>query len=239
MDTIKFYKKNVKMIAHRGLSGLELENTMAAFIAAGNRTYYGIECDVHKTIDGVFVIIHDDNTKRIANINKVIKESTYEQLLELNLNRLIDEQPKEYLKIPTLSEYLDNCRKYRKQCFIELKKNLNETDINKVIEIINKRNYLEESTFISFHIENLIKIRNINKDIKVQFLTSDFNDEILNLLINYNLDLDMNYQNITKEVVSKVHKANLEVNVWTVNDPMNAERLVSWGVDYITTNILE
>ena len=38
MDTIKFKKKKVKMIAHRGLSGLEKENTCAAFIAAGNRT---------------------------------------------------------------------------------------------------------------------------------------------------------------------------------------------------------
>ena len=33
------------MIAHRGVSGLELENTCAAFVAAGNRSYFGIETD--------------------------------------------------------------------------------------------------------------------------------------------------------------------------------------------------
>ena len=52
MNTIKIDKKDAKIIAHRGLSGIETENTNAAFIAAGNRSYYGIETDVHKTLDG-------------------------------------------------------------------------------------------------------------------------------------------------------------------------------------------
>ena len=62
MDTIKIDKNNVKLIAHRGVSGIERENTAAAFVAAGNRSYYGIETDVHVTKDGKFVIIHDDDT---------------------------------------------------------------------------------------------------------------------------------------------------------------------------------
>ena len=49
MDTIKINKKNVKMVAHRGLSGIETENTSSAFVAAGNRSYFGIECDIHVT----------------------------------------------------------------------------------------------------------------------------------------------------------------------------------------------
>ena len=50
MNTIKMSTPKPLMIAHRGLSGLEKENTNAAFIAAGNRSYYGIETDVRKTI---------------------------------------------------------------------------------------------------------------------------------------------------------------------------------------------
>ena len=49
MDSIKLDTRTAKMIAHRGLSGIEKENTNAAFIAAGNRSYFGIETDVHKT----------------------------------------------------------------------------------------------------------------------------------------------------------------------------------------------
>ena len=47
MNTIKINKKNVKIVAHRGLSGIEVENTNAAFVAAGNRSYYGIETDIY------------------------------------------------------------------------------------------------------------------------------------------------------------------------------------------------
>ena len=52
MDTIKIRAGACKMVAHRGVSGLEKENTMAAFVAAGNRSYYGIATDIHRTLDG-------------------------------------------------------------------------------------------------------------------------------------------------------------------------------------------
>ena len=52
------------MVAHRGVSGLERENTNAAFVAAGNRSYFGIETDVRPTADGHFVLLHDDNPVR-------------------------------------------------------------------------------------------------------------------------------------------------------------------------------
>ena len=42
MDTIHIDSRGVKMVAHRGVSGLEKENTASAFVAAGNRSYFGI-----------------------------------------------------------------------------------------------------------------------------------------------------------------------------------------------------
>lgn len=68
-NTEKVNLANVQMIAHRGVSGLERENTNAAFIAAGNRSYYGIETDVHRTKDGHYVIFHDDNMLRLTGIS--------------------------------------------------------------------------------------------------------------------------------------------------------------------------
>ena len=50
MDTIKINRGNTRMIAHRGVSGLETENSIPAFVAAGNRSYYGVETvDVLRT----------------------------------------------------------------------------------------------------------------------------------------------------------------------------------------------
>ena len=77
MDTMKIIKGKTKLIAHRGLSGIETENTAAAFVAAGNRDYYGIETDVHKTADGKYIIIHDDNTGRVANENLSVEKSDF------------------------------------------------------------------------------------------------------------------------------------------------------------------
>ena len=61
MDTIKINFKNI--VAHRGQSGLERENTASAFVAAGNRRNVGIETDVHVTADGKYIIIHNDDTE--------------------------------------------------------------------------------------------------------------------------------------------------------------------------------
>ncbi len=65
MNTVKFNKKNVKTVAHRGVSKLERENTNAAFIAAGNRSYFGIETDMYRTSDNRFVLMHDGKTGRV------------------------------------------------------------------------------------------------------------------------------------------------------------------------------
>ena len=78
MNTIKLNHKNVLMVAHRGVSGLEPENSIPAFIAAGNRSYYGVETDVHVTGDGKFVVIHDDHTGRVAGDNLCVEQSSYD-----------------------------------------------------------------------------------------------------------------------------------------------------------------
>jgi len=52
VNSISFEKKQVKMVAHRGVNGLECEITAVAFIAAGDRSYWGIEMDIHVKKDG-------------------------------------------------------------------------------------------------------------------------------------------------------------------------------------------
>lgn len=80
MNTISIDSKNVQIIAHRGVSGLEMENTAAAFVAAGNRSYFGIETDVHVTKDRKIAVIHDDNTLRVSGIDRIVEETTLDEL---------------------------------------------------------------------------------------------------------------------------------------------------------------
>ena len=98
---------------------------------------------------------------------------------------------------------------------------------------------MENVTFISFVYSNMVKIRKILPEQSVQFLFSKFDDEIIERLIAARIDVDVRYQALTKEIIDLLHENGLKVNCWTVDDKADAERLVAWGVDFITSNILE
>ena len=85
MNTIKIKKDSTRLVAHRGLSGIEAENTNAAFVAAGNRSYYGIETDIHRTSDGRFVVCHDGDLNRIAGVDMAVEDTDLSRLQEVVL----------------------------------------------------------------------------------------------------------------------------------------------------------
>ena len=106
MDTIKLeLAKKPLMIAHRGVSGLETENTCAAFVAAGNRSYFGIETDVHHTSDGKYVVFHDDTAARVAGVDLRIEETDYDTLRSLSLLPKQGREARSDLRIASLREY--------------------------------------------------------------------------------------------------------------------------------------
>ena len=73
----------------------------------------------------------------------------------------------------------------------------------------------------------------------LQFLTWDAGEEVIEKLDQYNLDLDVYYKGLTQASLQEVHARGHKVNVWTCDKVEDAEMLIEWGVDFITTNILE
>ena len=240
MNTIRFDKKNVKMVAHRGASGLECENSCAAFIAAGNRSYYGIETDVHKTGDGNYIIIHDDTTGRVAKgPGMTVEKSHFEDLRKLSV---LDINGKERgdLQLPTPEEYFSICRKYEKKAVFELKNPFTEEEIAEIIQIVSQSGWLDHTIFISFSYFNVKTVRQMLPDAEVQFLTSkEITKELVQQLKEDRLSLDVRYDRLNEKTMQRLKEANITVNCWTVDDRTHAERLVALGVDFITTNCLE
>jgi len=80
-------------------------------------------------------------------------------------------------------------------------------------------------------------------EFNIQFLSGIDNDEMkkdtINFAIKNKVDVDVYYKNIDKDFINECHKNNIKVNVWTVDDPLEASYLIDLGVDYITSNILE
>ena len=237
-DTIHVDLPGVRMVAHRGVSGLERENTCAAFVAAGNRSYFGVETDIHRTADGRYIVFHDDNLTRLLGDGRVVEEMCFDELRALRLTDL-DGNARGDLLLPTLEEYVHICKKYDKDCVLEIKNHFEPEDIDNVIAIIRGIGWLERTIFISFDLPNMICIRERLPQQRAQYLVSTFGDDLLDILTGHHLDLDIKYSSLSAEQVRACHEAGIQVNVWTVNEAADAERLAGYGVDFITSNILE
>ena len=237
-DTIHVNLPGVRMVAHRGVSGLERENTCAAFVAAGNRSYFGVETDIHRTADGQYIVFHDDNLVRLLGDERVVEEMRFDELRALRLTDL-DGNARGDLLLPTLAEYVNICKKYDKDCVLEVKNHFEPEDIDNVIAIIRGIGWLERTIFISFDLPNMICIRERLPQQRAQYLVSTFGDDLLDILTGHHLDLDIKYSSLSAEQVRACHEAGIKVNVWTVNEAADAERLAGYGVDFITSNILE
>ena len=239
MDTIKFNKKDTKIVAHRGLSGIETENTNSAFVAAANRSYYGIETDIHRTRDGKFVINHDDTLERVSGENICVEQVTLDVLQGTVLFDKDATKNRKDLRPPTLENYINICKKYDKHCVLELKSEFTDEETERFVNIIKELGYIDSVTFISFVYEDLVKVRKLLPNQSVQYLFVEMTDEVIERVIKDRFDVDVYYKSLTRENIARFHEAGLKVNCWTVNRPEAAEPLVEWGVDFITTNILE
>ena len=250
MDTIKFNKKNVGMISHRGASGIEPENSLPAFIAACNRSYYGVETDVHVTIDGKFVVIHDETTPRLTGDNVDVHAVTFEALRQLRMYNVCQQETdakitgeekgkRDDLFIPSLAEYIGVCKKYGKKCVLDLNRYVRIDDLGKMISEIEEIGYLDGVIFLSSKYAHMEELRRLLPEQTLQYLRVRLEDDLIEKLNRFNLDLDIEYKVLTKELLDEVHANGHKVNVWTCDSVEEAEKLADWGVDYITSNLLE
>ncbi len=239
MNTVKINAGATLMVAHRGLSGIERENTASAFVAAGNRSYFGIETDIYRTSDGHFVVNHDGNAQRVGGVNVAMENTPWELLREVVLYDTDGTHDRYDLRLPSLENYISICKKYEKVCVLELKSQFTLEETAAFIEIIKRYDYLDHVIFISFHYQDLLHVRAILPEQNCQYLTGDNSDELIARLKADGIDMDIAHPSLNKERIDAMHAAGLKVNCWTVDDPARAEELAAWGVDFITSNILE
>jgi glycerophosphoryl diester phosphodiesterase len=131
-------------IAHRGYHDLNKavwENTLTAFERAVENGY-SIECDVHLSADGVPVIFHDDDLKRLTRTDGYIWQRTAVEMAALSIGGTADHAP-------TLQELLDLVAG-RVPLVIELKgiPGKDEGLVEKVCALL--RSYRGEAAIMSF-----------------------------------------------------------------------------------------
>ena len=204
MNTIKFDHPNKPlMVAHRGVSGLETENTCAAFVAAGNRSYHGIETDVHITADGKYVAFHDDETRRMAAEDVIIEKTDFATLRSMILRQKDGNFGRTDLRIPTMQEYIAICKQYEKIAVLELKNHFRKEEVFEICDIIEKIGYLHSVIFISFDFENLVYVKEKLPSQKVQFLTGKCDEELAKMLASLGMDLDIYFEGFDAETAER------------------------------------
>ena len=237
------------IVGHRG-SQWGVENTRAAFINGAEAGAWGLECDIRVTADGTFVVSHDDSYKRLGGPETKIADMTTEAVL---MTRLTSKRHGiTYAGTPcTLGEFLDICNQYKVVPVIEVKvcttihsntKAENEPvfdGIPALINLIDQKGLTDKAVIISFMPGVVDFIHRHYPDITVQVLAGGDDGPIedwVDWCIKYNMDLDVTYTLVTKEAVDAMHAAGLKVNVWTVDNVEDFDRVKAMGVDFITTN---
>lgn len=234
-----------KVIAHRGASMHAPENTMPAFDLAWKQGADGVECDVRMTSDCQVVCLHDADTRRVAGPSLAVEVHTLEELRALDVGAW---KGKEFIgtRIPLLSEVMAKVPPGKK-LFIELK--AGEEIIAPLFDVIAAASVdLKQIAVIVFDQGMVRALKARRPEIKVYWLIDVGSNwlgrsklklaDVLDTLV----ELDANglglrcHSGITREMVKAVLEADVSLNIWTVDNPVDARRYASFGVTSISTN---
>lgn len=230
-------QQQVTLVAHRGYRAVAPENTTAAFEEAGKAGFWGAECDVYRTADGVWIVSHDTNSYRMMDKTVNIEKKNYDELMTHKVDNGSNIENYPDLSYCSLEDYLKICKEYNMVAVIELKGKNNTEHYDEIIDLVNQ--YGVEAVYISFHFENMQKIRALT-DAPVYFLTSEISDEDIELaksLENCGIDFDgRKEENFEKGMIKKCIDEGLAVGAWTIDDTALLDKLVENGVTLITTD---
>jgi glycerophosphoryl diester phosphodiesterase len=129
------------IIAHRGVSARAPENTLAAFQMAIDAGAEGLEFDVRLAKDGVPVVTHDHDLKRVGSRNERVAALTSDELGKIDVGSWFNHRyPKraqpEFVNqtVPTLKQVLDLLADFGGLIYIELKPR--QSDFHKLSEAV-------------------------------------------------------------------------------------------------------
>jgi glycerophosphoryl diester phosphodiesterase len=230
------------LIAHRGESYDAPENTRAAVNLAWERGARAVEIDARLSADGVLVVSHDPDTRRIGGPRRPIRRQTIAELRTLDAGawksrRWTGE------RLPLLREVLAGVPA-RGRLFVEMKEGPEtvppladdlaaaKLDDRQVIVM----SFLPQTVAAAARalprceICLLLRARDYLADGAFTRVLARARE-----LGCHSLDVE-SHRRLTPAVIDATHAAGLALYVWTVNRVPTARRLAAAGIDGITTD---
>ena len=215
----------MQVIAHRGASKAERENTVAAFERARDFRADGVELDVRRTRDHVLVVHHDP----VLPDGRVIAHTDHADVPA---------------HVPTLDAALDACHPLWVN--VEIKNDPNEPDFDPsdhiadaTIDVLSRRAEGDDRWIISsFRRETIDRCHELRPSIRTAWLTIAITLETpADLVASGHSAVHPWVGIVTRDVIDRFHDAGLQVNTWTCDDPDRMRELIEWGIDGICTNV--
>lgn len=223
------------IIAHRGASRAEPENTLRAFDLAIRQGAQMIELDLHLTGDGHIVVIHDAELDHTTDLTGRISEMSLDEV------RRADAGKGE--RVPTLDETLD-LTLGRVRLYLEIK---DPRAADETLRMIRARNCRDDCMLASF---DLPLMRRLGREVNDIELGVILGNETINPIVRWREAFpwlamrDIRYDVLCMQVelcygmlVRMMKASGKKVYVWTADDEKQFERLIGYEVDGIVTNV--
>ena len=220
-----------QIVAHRGFhaTGNSVRNSLSALVNAQEYKFFGSECDINETKDGVLIVVHGLNH---ADMN--VQETDYATLKAAKLEN--------GETIPTLEEYLIQAKKNTAtKLIIEIKSHATperETRVTKnILAMVKKYKLKKDVEYIAFskHVcQELVKYG--PKGIQVAYLYGELTPLECKQLGFTGIDYNHGVLKKHPEWIKAAQALGLTVNIWTVNSTADIQWSIDQGVDYITTD---
>ena len=217
-----------KIIAHRGVTRNDQENTLPAYHKAFSEGADGLEIDVRLSKDEKPIIFHDEDTSRLFKKSLEIKKTNFSELAALGNSEN---------RIPLLNEVLDFLPQ-NKECFIEIK-----SDANTVPFLDKLRIEKKNITFLSFdkNVVLALKKRFPNKLVFQSFHMLQIErygiKKILEFYKNGNSDgLSIDIRGLSNKTIDKILEKKIDLIIWTLNSMERLKELSKKNIRAIITD---
>jgi glycerophosphoryl diester phosphodiesterase len=236
------------VFAHRGGAGLAPENTLPAFDRGLALGADGIELDVQLSRDGVAVVHHDERLDRTTDASGPIGALTAAELARVNacarFTRAGRAWAGEAAGVPTLREVL---RRYPAARFIIEIKGASRALAAAVVAEVRAAGVIDRACVGGFSSRALRVVRRLDPALA----TSAGRGEVRLALYASWVGLSASRRRyvafqvperagamrvVSPAFVERAHRADLAVQVWTVDTQEDVRRLLAWGVDAIITD---
>ncbi len=222
----------VQVTAHRGHARAAPENTLSAIRKAIDSGADYAEVDVQQTADGVVVLLHDRDLKRVAGDPRRIEDLLYDEVRKLDVGSWFDSSFAAE-RVPTLAEVI-NLARGRIKLNIELKFYGPDRRLaREVSRLVHEQDFESHCLITSFEYDALLEMKRQNPRLRTGLIVAHALGDISRLEVEA---LSVRADWLSDEVLREAHRRGREVHVWTVNDAGQMTQFIKRGVDNIITS---